>query len=70
MSWRNLQRACGALFLGGTMFVGCNTLIDFPGGVVDVNDDGVFVKIFGFQVDVTGDRVFIDVPGVEITVRD
>ncbi len=70
MSWRNLKRACGVVLLGGTMFAGCNTLVDFPGGVVDVNDDGVFVKIFGFQVDVTGDRVFIDVPGVEVTVRD
>ncbi|MCH8968932.1 MAG: hypothetical protein IIA66_07435 [Planctomycetes bacterium] len=70
MCWRNLKRACGVVLLGGTMFAGCNTLIDFPGGVVDVNDDGVFVKFLGLQVDVTGDRVFIDVPGVEITVRD
>ena len=70
MSWRNLKRACGVVLLGGTMFAGCNTLIDFPGGVVDVNDDGVFVKFLGLQVDVTSDRVFIDVPGVEVTVRD
>ncbi|MCH8881138.1 MAG: hypothetical protein IID34_14810 [Planctomycetes bacterium] len=70
MNWRNLKRACGVVLLGGTMFAGCNTLIDFPGGVVDVNDDGVFVKFLGFQVDVTSDHVFIDVPGVEITVRD
>ncbi len=70
MVWRNLKRACGVVLLGGTMFAGCNTLIDFPGGVVDVNDDGVFVQFLGLQVDVTGDRVFIDVPGVEITVRD
>ena len=70
MNWRNLKRACGVVLLGGTMFAGCNTLIDFPGGVVDVNDDGVFVKIFSFQVDVTSDRVFIDVPGLEVTVRD
>ena len=70
MCWRNLKRACGVVLLGGTMFAGCNTLIDFPGGVVDVNDDGVFVKFLGLQVDVTSDRVFIDVPGVEVTVRD
>ena len=70
MCWRKLKRACGVALLGGTMFAGCNTLIDFPGGVVDVNDDGVFVKFLGFQVDVTDDRVFIDVPGVEIAVRD
>ena len=70
MGWRNLKRACRASLLGGAIFAGCNTLIDFPGGVVDVSDDGVFVKILGFQVDVTGDRVFIDVPGVEVTVRD
>ena len=70
MNWRNLKRACGVVLLGGTMFAGCNTLIDFPGGVVDVNDDGVFVKILGFQVDVTDDRVFVDIPGVEVTVRD
>ncbi|MCH7686887.1 MAG: hypothetical protein IH899_09440 [Planctomycetes bacterium] len=70
MNWRNLKRACGVVLLGGTMFAGCNTLIDFPGGVVDVNDDGVFVKIFGFQVDVTSDHVFVDVPGVEVTVWD
>ena len=70
MVWRNFRQACGASLLGGVLFAGCNTLIDFPGGVVDVNDDGVFVKILGFQVDVTGDRVFVDVPGVEVTVRD
>lgn len=70
MSWRSLKRACGASLLGGVMFAGCNTFVDFPGGVVDVNDDGVFVKFLGLQVDVTDDRVFIDVPGVEITVRD
>ena len=70
MSWRNLKRACGTLLLGGTVFAGCNTLIDFPGGFVDVSDDGVFVKIFGFQVDVTNDQVFVDIPGLEVTVRD
>ena len=70
MNWRNLKRACGVVLLGGTMFAGCNTLVDLPGGVVDVNDDGVFDKIFGFQVDVTSDHVFVDVPGVEVTVWD
>ncbi len=70
MDWRNLKRACGGVLLGGTMLAGCNTLIDFPGGVVDVNEDGVFVKIFGMQVDVTDDHVFVDLPGVEVTVTD
>ncbi len=70
MNWRNLKRACGASLLGGAMFAGCNTLIDCPGGVVDVNDDGVFVKILGFQVDVTDDQVFVDIPGFEVTVTD
>ncbi len=70
MNWRNLKRACGVVLLGGSMFAGCNTLVDFRGGVVDVSDDGVFVKIFGMQVDVTDDHVFVDLPGVEITVTD
>ena len=70
MCWRNLKRACGVVLLGGTMFAGCNTLIDFPGGVVDVNDNGVFVEFLGLQVNVTDDHVFVDLPGVEITVRD
>jgi len=70
MCWRNMKKACGVVLLGGTMFAGCNTLIDFPGGVVDVSDDGVFIKILNFQVDVTDDRVFVDIPGLEVTVRD
>ena len=70
MNWRNLKRGCCVVLLGGTMFAGCNTLIDFPGGVVDVSDDCVFVKFLGLQVDVTDDHVFVDVPGLEITVRD
>ncbi len=70
MSWRNLKRACGASLLGGAMFAGCNTFIDFPGGVLDVSDDGVFVKILNFQVDVTDDQVFVDIPGFEVTVSN
>ncbi len=70
MIWRNTRRAAGAMLLGGMMFSGCNALVDFPGGMVDVNDDGVFVKFLGVHVDVTPDQVFIDAPGIEITVRD
>lgn len=70
MSWRNFKQACGASLLGGALFAGCNTFVDFPGGVVDVNDDGVFVKFLKFQVDVTNDQVFVDVPGLEVTVTD
>ena len=70
MTWRNIRRSATGILLGGMMFSGCNALVDFPGGEVDVNSDGVFVKFLGIHVDVTPDQVFIDAPGIEVTVRD
>ncbi len=70
MTCRNLRRTAKGLLIGGMMFSGCNTLVDFPGGKVDISDDGVFVKFLGIHVEVTDDRVFVDVPGIEVTVRD
>jgi len=52
-----------AVVLGGTLFSSCTAYVDFPGGTVDVNDDGVFVTFPGGTVEVTDDNVVVDVPG-------
>ena len=53
-----------AIVLGSMLFSSCTAYVDFPGGTVDVNDDGAFVMFPGGTVEVTHDNVVVDVPGL------
>ena len=64
-SWwmRKVPRVLVAAILGSMLFSSCTAYVDFPGGTVDVTDDGVFVTFPGGTVEVTDDNVLVDVPG-------
>jgi len=71
-TWARKFMAClGTTLLGfQILHTGCMTNIKIPGGKVQVDQEGVFVRFLGILVDVTDDHVLVDVPGVEVNVHD
>jgi hypothetical protein len=52
--------------LGGFLFAGCTTLVNLPGGHVDVSESGVLVEFRGASVSVEEGRVIVEMAGLAV----